>query len=165
MSNLDTLIGERISNLDMKIYHTINDYMVGNNYVKPENIQAIHDKVNKLNYKEKSWIGFEIAAFELGFITEKDLIEIISDYRNIGVVTKDEINKMSFVFDNFSYELCNKYKFVEYISNESKLGTILILSSFSNTNEVNEMLKRKYSNFKIRYTIPKFIEQILKDQQ
>ena len=62
-------------------------------------------------------------------------------------------------------ETLEKYKFVEYISNESKLGTILILSSFSNTNEMNEMLKRKYSNFKIRYTIPKFIEQILKDQQ
>ena len=104
MSNLDALIGERISNLDMRIYHTINDYMVGNNYVKSENIQAIHDKVNKLNYKEKSWIGFEIAAFELGFITEEDLIEIINDYRNIGVVTKDEINKMILV-TNFAISI------------------------------------------------------------
>lgn len=162
MSNIVNLIKERIDNLNMKTFHVITDYMIDEKLLTEDNVKVVYDEISKMNTNmEKHSVIFEIAAYNAGFITEDQLKDIITKFRGIEVVGIQEMNEMTVVFDSFNPDMCKKYLFFEY-KKENANETKNIVVAFTYADKINTLLKRTVSEFRIRYTLPSYMEQVSK---
>lgn len=163
MSNIVSLIKERVDNLNMKTFHVITDYMVGERLITEDHVKIIYDEISKMNTNmDKHSVVFEIAAYNAGFITEEQLKDIITKFRGIEVVGVQEMSEMKIVFDSFNSEMCKKYLFFEYKNQSAAIETKNIVVAFTYADKINTLLKRTVSEFRIRYTLPSYMEQIIK---
>jgi len=165
MSNIVSLIKERIDNLNMKTFHVITDYMIGERLITEDNLKPIYDEIAEMNTNmEKHSVVFEIAAYNIGLITEEQLKNIITKFRGLEVVSVQEMRNMEIVFDSFNPEMCKKYLFFEYKDRNSVGDVKNIVVAFTYADKINTLLKRTVSEFRIRYTLPSYIEQVLNEK-
>ena len=166
MSDIVKLIKARIDNLNMKTFHVITDYMVEEGFIKEENIKVIYHEIADMNTNmDKHSVIFEIAAFNLGLITEEQLKNIITSFRGIEIVNIQEMREMQANFNSFPLQMCQKYQFFEAKNTNSSTLTKNIIVAFTYADKINTLLKRTISEFRIRYTLPLYIEQFLKEYQ
>ena len=161
MSNIVNLIKERIDNLNMKTFHVISDYMISEKLITEDQVKVIYDEISTMNTNmDKHSVIFEIAAYNAGLITEEQLKDTITKFRGIEVVSPQEISKMNIVFDSFNEEMCKKYLFFQYKNPSSANDVKNIVVAFNYADKINTLLKRTVSEFRIRYTLPSYIEQL-----
>lgn len=164
MSNIVNLIKARIDNLNMKTFHVITDYMIGEGLITENDIKSIYEEISKLNTNmDKHSVIFEIAAYNIGLVTEEQLKDIITKFRGIEVVSIQEMKEMKIVFDSFNPEMCKRYLFFEYKKQDSANDTKNVVVAFTYADKINTLLKRTVSEYRIRYTLPSYMEQIIKN--
>lgn len=164
MSNIVSLIKERIDNLNMKTFHVITEYMKNEDLIKEEDTRAIYNEISVMNTNmDKHSVVFEIAAYNIGLITEEQLKNIITKFRGIEVVSPQEMSEMEVIFNSFSPTMCKKHLFFEVKNKDSANKTKNIVVAFTYADKINTLLKRTISEFRIRYTLPSYMEQFTKD--
>jgi len=164
MSNIVNLIKERIDNLNMKTFHVITDYMISERLIAEDDIKLIYNEISNMNTNmDKHSVVFEIAAYNISLITEEQLKDIITKFRGIEVVSIQEMQNMKIVFDSFNFDMCKKYLFFEYKKESPANQVKNIVVAFTYADKINTLLKRTVSEFRIRYTLPSYIEQIIKN--
>lgn len=164
MSNIVNLIKARIDNLNMKTFHVITDYMIGEGLITENDIKSIYEEISKMNTNmDKHSVIFEIAAYNIGLVTEEQLKDIITKFRGIEVVSIQEMKEMKIVFDSFNPEMCKRYLFFEYKKQDSANDTKNVVVAFTYADKINTLLKRTVSEYRIRYTLPSYMEQIIKN--
>lgn len=164
MSNIVNLIKARIDNLNMKTFHVITDYMIGEGLITENDIKSIYEEISKMNTNmDKHSVIFEIAAYNIGLVTEEQLKDIITKFRGIEVVSIQEMKEMKIVFDSFNPEMCKRYLFFEYKKQDSANDTKNVVVAFTYSDKINTLLKRTVSEYRIRYTLPSYMEQIIKN--
>lgn len=157
MSGLQTLIKDRIDALNMQMHSSIVDYMVVEKYISAGNVAEIYDEIVRMDTTlDKESVIFEIAAFNIGLISEETLIDIITNFRGEEVVQKEEMSQMEISNEIFSQEMCAKYSFFEYKCDSSS-DTKYMVCSFTTYNTVSNLIKRSIEDFRIRYSIPSII--------
>ena len=164
MSNIVNLIKARIDNSNMKTFHVITDYMIGEGLITENDIKSIYEEISKMNTNmDKHSVIFEIAAYNIGLVTEEQLKDIITKFRGIEVVSIQEMKEMKIVFDSFNPEMCKRYLFFEYKKQDSANDTKNVVVAFTYADKINTLLKRTVSEYRIRYTLPSYMEQIIKN--
>lgn len=161
-SKLEELCGERINMLNMQAYYTIIDYMVNNEYIMQKDVERVYAKITDMDTgMKKDSIVFEMACYELGMITEQDLIDIIVRFRGAEVILPAELEQMQVTYQSFNQELCKKHQFFEYVNPEGVTNVKYIVVSFISAERINSFLKRSFSDYRIRYSLPAYIQKVL----
>lgn len=161
-SKLEELCGERIRMLNMQTYYTITDYMVHNEYIMEKDISRVYAKITEMDTgMKKDSIVFELACFELGMISEEDLIDIIIKFRGVEVILPAELEQMQVTYESFNEDLCKKHQFFEYINPNGSPNVKYIVVSFTSAERINSFLKRSISDYRIRYSLPAYIDKVL----
>lgn len=161
---LQNICGERLRMLNMQTYYTIADYMIHNEYIMSKDVEAVYAKISSMDSgMKKDSVIFEMACFELGMITEQDLIDIIVRFRGVEVVLPSEIRTMEITYDSFSKELCEKHLFFEYVNKEGAQNIKYVVVSFTSAERINGFLRRSIADYRIRYSLPIYIQHAVEN--
>ena len=161
-SRIEELCGERINMLNMQTYYTIIDYMVHNEYIMQKDVDRVYAKITEMDTgMKKDSIVFEMACYALEMITEQDLIDLIVRFRGVEVILPAELEQMKQTYESFNDALCKKHLFFEYVNPDGLANVKYMVVSFTSAERINSFLKRSISDYRIRYSLPSYIEKVL----
>lgn len=148
------LAKERLKGLNMRLFHSAEEYFLSMGILSEKEAALAKDF-------QKKWqiADLELAAFQLGLISDEELVKALVEYQGKEIVAKDEVEQLVPVFDTFRYEICIRYHFFEYENTDKSCKWILASYDAKGTEDI---LKREFEEYRIRETIPLYITNKLK---
>lgn len=149
------------ANIDMKLYSSPAEYLISRGIMNAGQADIIYRRFREQNkLHRKNTIDFELTAYEYGFLNEDSLIDCIVSFRGLDVVRKDELDIMTPIFDVFPAKFCKKHHCFQYKSTTTKPDVVCMVASLNNP-EIEPTIKRNVEKYRIRYTIPAYVEEKL----